>query len=66
MLCGRIVTAPLLLITGARTVTISRIVEVVLIAMVTTMSVFLAATFLGTCVPMNTVIDTTDCPAFVS
>ena len=43
-----------------------RIVEAILIAIVTTASVFIVATFLGTCVRENTLTDTSDCPGFVS
>ena len=43
-----------------------RVVEAILIAIVTTASVFIVATFLGTCVRENTLTDTSDCPGFVS
>ena len=44
----------------------TRVVEAILIVIVTTASVFIVATFLGTCVRENTLTDTSDCPGFVS
>lgn len=43
-----------------------RVIEAILIVIVTTASVFIVATFLGTCVRENTLTDTSDCPGFVS
>ena len=44
---------------------VCRVIEAILITVVTTASVFTVATFLGTCVRENTLTDTSDCPGFV-